>query len=277
MQRRTFTYKSSDISYLKAGNGPRLTVCFHGFLEEASSFQAMADHLPDHTLIAFDLPFHGQTQWREGLRLGVQQWVDIIAACPDIGQRDYGLMGYSMGGKMALTVYENRPDRVPFLYLIAPDGLRPDPWHRFATRTRIGHALMRFTLNHPTGFIKLLDILERTRLLNGSIAKFVRYYMQDAGMRQKVYHTWMTFRDFRPSTEHIRTSVERCNTDMAMVFGRYDRLCPAHWGRTFTAGLAAPVRLRVLPAGHLLLREHHLPSVAAALTAKTAEPAIPDA
>lgn len=267
-------YRSSDIAYLKAGSGPKLTVCFHGFLEDASGFLALAEHLPDHTLIAFDLPFHGRTNWHEGLRLSVPEWVDIIAQCPEIGGRDYGIIGYSMGGKMALSVYQARPERVPFLWLIAPDGLKHDPWHHFATRTTIGHAIMRYNLRNPRGFMRLLDLLEKTRVINGSIAKFVRYYMQDEAMREKVYQTWMTFRDFRPDADDIRDQIQRHSTPVSMVFGRYDKLCPAARGKAFAKGMSPLVRMKTLQAGHLLMRPHHLQDVAKALTGSKHEPAV---
>ena len=266
-------YRSSDIAYLISGTGPRLTVCFHGFLEDASSFMALSEYLPDHTLIAFDLPFHGRTSWREGLELGVEEWIEIIALCPEIGGSDYGIIGYSMGGKMALSVYQARPEQVPFLWLIAPDGLKPDPWHHFATRTAIGHAVMKYNLRHPRSFMTLLNVLERTRVVNGSIAKFVRYYMQDESMREKVYQTWMTFRDFRPETALIRKQIVRYETGVSMVFGRYDKLCPAARGRAFAEGMAASVRMHSLQAGHLLLRTHHLRDVSLALTDHKPEPA----
>ena len=245
-------------------------------MEDASSFMALAEHLPHHTLIAFDLPFHGQTNWREGLHLGVNEWIGIITQCPDIGDRDYGIIGYSMGGKIALALYQERPERVPFLWLIAPDGLKPDPWHRFATRTIIGHAIMRHNLRNPHGFMRLLDLLERTRVVNGSIAKFVRYYMQDEAMREKVYQTWMTFRDFRPVADHIRKQIGQQKTAVSMVFGRYDKLCPASRGRTFAEGMSPLIEMKTLQAGHLLMRAHHLPDVALALTASKLKPAVAD-
>ncbi len=267
-------YRSSDIAYLKAGSGPRLAVCFHGFMEDASGFLALSEHLPDHTLIAFDLPFHGRTNWHEGLKLSVQEWINIIAQCPEIGDRDYGIIGYSMGGKMALTVYQTRPERVPFLWLIAPDGLKPDPWHHFATHTTVGHAIMRYNLRNPRGFMRLLDLLEKSRLLNGSIAKFVRYYMQDETMREKVYQTWMTFRDFRPDANMIREEIRRNKTEVSMVFGRYDKLCPAARGHAFTERMSSLIRMKTLQTGHLLMRPHHLQELAKALTGSKHERAV---
>lgn len=267
-------YRSSDIAYMKAGSGPQLTVCFHGFLEDATSFISLAEYLPEHTLIAFDLPFHGRTSWREGMNLGIKEWIEIIALCPEIGNNDYGIVGYSMGGKIALSVYQARPERVPFLWLIAPDGLKPDPWHHFATRTSIGHAIMKYNLRNPGSFMRLLDFLERTRVVNGSIAKFVRYYMQDESMREKVYQTWMTFRDFRPDTDNIRSQIRRYKTKVSMVFGRYDKLCPAARGRTFSEGMSPLVKMKTLHAGHLLMRTHHMLEVAHALTDSNKQAAV---
>ena len=120
-------YRQSTIHYRKSGKGQHLVVCFHGFGEFAKTFDPIAASLTDHTLIAIDLPFHGETIWREGLECSIEEMLEIIRLCPEIGEKPYGLMGYSMGGRIVLSIYEAIPDKISYIVLIAPDGLKVNP------------------------------------------------------------------------------------------------------------------------------------------------------
>ena len=132
------TYQQSTIHYRKSGSGPHLTVCFHGFGEFAKTFDPVAASLHDHTLIAIDLPFHGETIWREETELSINGLLEIISLCPEIGDSPFGLMGYSMGGRVVLTLFETVPEKINYIVLIAPDGLKANPWYLFATQTIAG-------------------------------------------------------------------------------------------------------------------------------------------
>ena len=74
-------YKSSQIAWARFGNGPEPVLCFHGYGEDAQRFASLRPATGERfTLLAIDLPFHGRTQWREGLRLLAREpnvWVKI--------------------------------------------------------------------------------------------------------------------------------------------------------------------------------------------------------
>ena len=131
-------YQHSTIHHRKSGSGPHLTVCFHGFGEFAKTFDPVADTLHDHTLIAIDLPFHGETIWREETELSINGLLRIISLCPEIGDKPFGLMGYSMGGRVVLTLFETVPEKINYIVLIAPEGLKANPWYMCPTQPSQG-------------------------------------------------------------------------------------------------------------------------------------------
>ena len=73
-------YRSSRLHYYCWGAGPRLLFAFHGYSESASSFALIGEAIDTpFTLIAIDLPFHGQTEWKEGLSFAPDE-LDVPAA-----------------------------------------------------------------------------------------------------------------------------------------------------------------------------------------------------
>lgn len=219
--------------------------------------------MQEHRLVAIDLPFHGRTEWNEGLHLTIADLIQIIRLCPEIGEKPFGIMGYSMGGKVALTLLEALNVKITHLFLIAPDGLRADPWHWFGTKTMIGGLILRYTMQQPAWFLSLLKIMRRTGLVNESIYKFVLYYVNEPDMRKKVYMIWTTMRDFRPDIPTIVGFIKKEMIPVRMVFGKFDRLCPYKWGQQFAGSLHGLAELETLDTGHLLLHEKHVPKLAA--------------
>src|SRR5690606_16400705 len=129
----------------------------------------------------------------------------------------YTVMGFSMGGRIALDYYENFPRQVNKLILLAPDGIRKSPWYRFSTQTAIGKFIFKHTMDSPTLFFRLLNIGKKLGLVNASIFKFVNYYIGDAAARDLLYKRWTTFSKFLPSVSKCRTAIKTYHTPVRIL------------------------------------------------------------
>jgi len=59
-------HPKGKVHALRFGKGPGLLIALHGFGDRARMFAVLAEALSaEYTTIAIDLPFHGQTEWRE--------------------------------------------------------------------------------------------------------------------------------------------------------------------------------------------------------------------
>src|ERR1700761_4936159 len=110
MSEHFFAFRSSRIHYSRWGTGTRLLFAFHGYGESARSFAFLAESLSkDFTIIAPDLPFHGETEWREGYYLAPQDLLSILSeirsSLPGLDD-GWWLLGYSMGGRVALDLLQ---------------------------------------------------------------------------------------------------------------------------------------------------------------------------
>ncbi len=128
------TYGQSRFHGICEGSGEKLLICLHGFGESALHFKCLAPALGDtYTIIALDMPLHGKTE--DDLPALIAQLLE------QHGRQRFSLMGYSMGGRLALCVIEKMAAQVDELILLAPDGLKNNPWHLFVTQTSWGNKI----------------------------------------------------------------------------------------------------------------------------------------
>ncbi|HEV2483134.1 MAG TPA: alpha/beta hydrolase [Puia sp.] len=263
------SFRSSRFHYSCVGTGPRILFAFHGYGESAESFGFLEGALGgDFTIVAIDLPFHGATVWREGLFLGPADLLGVLtsiaAGLP--GKEDgWWLMGYSMGGRVALQLLELAPGRVRCLVLLATDGLQMNFWYWLATQTTAGNALFRWTMQRPGWLFFLLRAGHVLRVVNPSIYKFTAHYVDDAQVRENLYARWTTMRGFRPDVAAVGRFVRQYAIPVRLLYGSYDRIIRWERGERFRRSNAAYCTLSLLPAGHQLLQAKFLEVIAKAL------------
>lgn len=259
MESHYLKYPHSTFHYQQYGNGPKLLFCFHGYGRDAQTFYFFDGILGrQYTVIAIDLPFHGQTQWDKELTFHPNYLIQVIQQIRTTLQKEkekFSLMGFSMGGRIALHLTQILHKHVERLVLIAPDGLRFNFWNFVATQTWLGNKLLNYTIHNPAWFLKILDFAERTKLANRSITSFVHYYMDDEQQRLVLYRRWTTMRMFRPKLYKIKRVINKHKLKVRMMFGRYDNIIPLQGGEIFFTGIEENTLLKVVDLGHNLLNE----------------------
>ncbi len=263
--------RNSRIFYRCWGTGPRLVFAFHGYGESSAAFTLLGESIgADFTLVAIDLPFHGETDWKEGLSfdpLWLPGLLGEIAARLPGRMADWWLLGYSMGGRIALQLLGDSPSNVQKMILLAPDGLKVNLWYWIATRTRAGNTLFRWTMRRPGWLFLMLRLGNALHLVNPSIYKFTVHYIDDDRVRQDLYTRWTTMRGFRPRLPMLAKIIRSRQLRVTLIFGRYDRIIRWERGEQFRKmGIAATCSLILLPTGHQLLRAQYLDVLLAELT-----------
>jgi pimeloyl-ACP methyl ester carboxylesterase len=265
MKQELIAYKSSQISYCRFGFGPNVALCFHGYGEEATSFAFLDKYAGNqYTFYSIDLPFHGKTEWNNGLiftHADLQQIVEKI-----IGENNLSLqtpnfkltlIGFSLGGRVALSFLQAHPEKVEKLILLAPDGLKVNFWYWLATQTSSGNKFFAFTLKHPGWFFRFLKIMNKLRLVNASIFKFVNYYIGDVTVRRLLYQRWTTLRKLKPNLALIKSYIQKENIPVRLIYGKHDRIILSSVGEKFKKGIEEQCKLSVIHSGHQVLHEKH--------------------
>jgi pimeloyl-ACP methyl ester carboxylesterase len=266
-------YGSSRIRYSRWGTGNKILLCFHGYGESADSFAFLEDVSGNEfTILAIDLPFHGKTEWREGPLFQTDDLLAILngiigdktgvggaategAATEGGGDRKWWLLGYSMGGRVALGILERVPEKIEKLVLVCPDGLKMNGWYWLATQNAPGRGLFRWTMKNPGWFFFFLKAADQFRLVNRSVYKFTVNYIGDPGVREELYRRWTVLRKFRPDIPAIQALIRRLRIPVRLLYGRYDRIIRWETGAKFSREAGTDCRLVILETGHSLLRE----------------------
>ena len=264
MRHAMLAYNNSQISYYCYGHGPHVVVCFHGYGEDARSFGFLEKYDPGHyRFISIDLPFHGSTAWNEGLNFTHKDLQQIIQSIldneniPGTTSLKLSLLGFSLGGRIALSLYQSMPEHIDKIVLLAPDGLKVNGWYWLATQTHVGNRLFALTMSHPQWFFVLLQMFNKLKLVNASIYKFVKFYIGDKEIRQLLYDRWTTLRKLKPNLQKIKTQVRSLNTPVRLMYGRHDRIILSVVGEKFRHGIEKQCSITVIPAGHQVLHEKH--------------------
>lgn len=259
-------YKNSTICYYRFGAGPKMAVCFHGFGEDAAVFGFLSTYGGNqYTFLSIDLPFHGKTEWNDGLNFSITDLIQIVEKIIGNEQQKLTLLGFSLGGRIALCLYQAMPERIEKIVLLAPDGLKTNFWYWLATQTWWGNKFFGFTMKKPQWFFGFLKGLNKLKLVNASIFKFVNYYIGDAEVRRLLYARWTTLRKLKPQLKRIKNNIVLNNTAIRLVYGKHDRIIRSSTGEKFKQGIDKQCTLLVIHSGHQVLHEKHIKEILPAL------------
>jgi pimeloyl-ACP methyl ester carboxylesterase len=266
LQHCQLTYKSSSISYYRFGTGAKTAVCFHGYGEDGTSYTFLEKYAGnDFTFFSIELPYHGQTVWNEGLDF---THGDLQTICNAILEQELGtaprrisLLGFSLGGRIALSLYQAQPSSIEKIVLLAPDGLKVNFWYWLATQSGPGNDFFAFTMKKPSWFFGFLKGMNKIGLVNASVFKFTNYYIGDEEVRQLLYNRWTSLRKLRPNLGRIKKLILHNNTRVSLVYGQHDRIILSSVGEKFRKGIEQHCTLSVIPSGHQVLHEKHVKDI----------------
>lgn len=251
-------YKHSRIHYECYGKGSRYLFCFHGYGEQGSSFSFLEPYLGDYyRLIAIDLPFHGETHWLEGNLLKPEELMEIIDLIYTNRKNKITLLGYSMGGRVALQLLEKMPDRIGRVVLVAPDGLRINLWLWFASCTKLGNLLFRVSMVFPQWIFLAVELFCGLGIYRSNMRSFVHFHLDRKGPRMLLYRRWTTLRRFMPRPHRMKNIISSQQIPVGILFGSYDSVIPSRYGKTFRSGVERWVTIREQRAGHKLLKDKY--------------------
>jgi pimeloyl-ACP methyl ester carboxylesterase len=111
-----------EIRYMEAGDGPPL-VCFHGAggLRLSRGHELLAER---YRVIAFEAPGFGASPVNQRSQSMIDLTSTMGAAISALGLERFSLWGISFGGKLALSLAVQTPERLEALVLAAPAAIR---------------------------------------------------------------------------------------------------------------------------------------------------------
>jgi pimeloyl-ACP methyl ester carboxylesterase len=275
MQQRILSYKNSAVNYYRFGTGPSPAICFHGYGEDGNLYGFLEKYAGSvYTFFCIDLPFHGKTQWNEGLPFTYGDLLQIIfeiiaqnnfSEKPQASNCKFSVLGFSLGGRIALSLYQAQPESIKKIILFAPDGLTVNFWYWFATQTSMGNKIFAFSMKNPGWFLGFLKVANKLGWVNASVFKFVNYYIGNKEARQLLFQRWTSLRKLKPNLIRIKTFIRQYKTQTRLLYGKYDRIILPERGEKFQKGIEEFCTLKVIDSGHQVVHENHAEQILPAL------------
>lgn len=254
----TFTYKEFTLSYERSGHGPQHIVAFHGFGSSPKDLAPVQNLItPERTFWNFDLFEHGKSKYpKERIHrntLRPSEMGEMISAfLNDRSIEKVGLVGFSLGGKVCLTLLEQIPNRIDDCILFAPDGITTHMVYHFSSRTWLGRALYRVLIDRPLLFFASVRIATSLGFVHKRTRDIVLFNMSTKAKRQMLHDVWMIYRDLRPDLNKVNLNCKVNKIGISSFFGRYDHVIPSELGKKLRSSIPS-AKVRILECGHLEL------------------------
>lgn len=253
-------FQAGDIQWkaTRFGTGKTWLIALHGYGQQASLFHHLAEICKDkYSILAIDLAYHGNNDsFQKGFLFDknyAQVWLDSILE--KTGQKQIGLVGYSIGGRISLSLTSWFPELISELILLAPDGVPVSTLYRLLTNNAIGNALFRTFIHSPGfafGFIKLGVWL---KIIPTKVSDFYRNEISTLQKRQQLYDAWMAYRLAIPQYDIIKKYLKKGKISVVCILGRNDKVIPYTKTRKAALKFLPGIQIIELEAGHNLLSD----------------------
>ena len=248
----TFLHEKINFHYHQFGVGEKIYIAFHGFGQTGAAFREVAEALGNNaTLYSFDLPFHGSSEWKQGESpLLKSHWEEIFGEfLVEKGIERFTVLGYSLGGKLALASIEKFPSSIEKVILIAPDGIRTNFWYGLATYPHLLRKYFKRIIIRPGSFFKMMAVMNRLKFMDKGVLNFAASQMKTVRKRRKVYYTWVIFRRMNFNLKKITSIINEHEIAVQMYIGTYDKIITAARTSGFFKRLKN-IELKLLTTGH---------------------------
>ena len=252
------SFKGDRWEYETFGNGNEPLLSFHGFDTHASSFKILEPSLGKiFKIFSFNLPFHGNSS--PGNKELCYDRNDLYALFEEFIKEHsisrFSLMGYSLGGRIALQLIELFPDRIDTAILLAPAGILNTWENNFITNNILGKRVNQHIINDPSPLFALVKLLRSLGIISPKRYEFVVNQLSTREKRQLVSDVWKCFHRIKPDVANLQHILNKRKINVHLFFGKYDAIIPPAIGERFVSKLNDKSVLHIVEMGHNLLKE----------------------
>lgn len=253
-----FTHDHVTLAYRIYGSGSIPVLAFHGFGRSGTDFAVLEPVLGDRcALFAFDLHFHGQSPRYPGRADDPFKPEELAsyfkAFAGHAGHQKVNLLGYSLGGRLCLSMVEHMPERIQRVFLAAPDGLKTRPWYRGLASSAFGRRLYKRFVEKPASAHAVIHTLRASRLMSERMHRFLIGQTESRIKRELVRDVWLSYRLIEPDLQRVADRVREHRIPIHLFFGKLDRIIPPRLGANLRPFAPELITQEDLPFGHVVL------------------------
>jgi len=238
------------------GKGDNILLAFHGYGQSHAVFEHLAELMNEsYSIWCIDLAFHGvNSEIPRKFQFEKENVDELMNKILIKSEKSHvGLLGYSIGGRIALSIASFFPNRISEIYLLAPDGLPVSKAYYFLTHTWLGTTLFRRFVNRA-GFANFLVKLgKKIRILSSKLADYYLFEISTLVKRRQLFLTWMSYKKALPNKQNLvnwnKTGKVTC------ILGKHDGVIPLKKTQRELKKVFPDSRVIILESGHNLLSE----------------------
>lgn len=193
-----FELESGRVHALRWGRGKRLLIALHGFSDRARMFALLENFWGERfTVVAIDLPFHGQTEWAAAA-FSKADLLGIVTQVLESEKKErFSLLGFSFGARLALAMLPDLAPRLDQLFLLSPDGMktrgmRAAEWTPMWLRRCLFGLLQR-----PNWLIALAVMGRKLGLISAFTQAFLNKNLNRPERLRRTFGCWLAMDSFR--------------------------------------------------------------------------------
>ena len=258
----TVSYKDFVFEYKLFGSGKEYLLAFHGVGREADDYKIFEKTLGEkYTIVAVNLYHHGNSVYPENRmfenQISKKEFIEHIEQLlTELKIDRFSIMGYSLGGRVALTCVQLFYKRINRIILIAPDGLKISHYNNFVTRTNMGKNYIKWLVKKPDEFFALIDKLHRYKIVNNRSKRMINFHFETHEKRVLLRNVISSFKNIIPNINKVTRYINKHNIEIVMVFGKHDFIIPIKLGTRFLKGIRSKKEMHVIDASHNILTEN---------------------
>jgi len=247
---------SSEIYYRRFGYGKKVLLAIHGFGDRSEMYLKLKEVLEeDYTVIAIDLPFHGQTncQEKEFYPIDIEKAIVDVLREENIEDK-ITVMGHSMGARIILSFSDQLFERIETCILLAPagfQGAKSDSKLLFPKSIR--NILKRLTSNSQF-ILSVLKFGKYLGIINNGTYKFLEQQTLIPERRNRLFDCWISLYNFPIDLKRFKKIIFLNKINLIFYYGTTDYITPVKYARKFIKDLPDS-KIIMVEDGHYLVRE----------------------
>jgi pimeloyl-ACP methyl ester carboxylesterase len=272
----------ATVSSLISGQGPEQVICVHGLgANKTSFFETIAALTPEHTVHAIDLPGFGSSSKPARAPYDAPYFARSVRDYMDAMAIDRAhVVGNSMGGRVAIELALEHPERVASLSLLCP-ALAFRRRRELVPLVRLLRPELA-VIPHPLGATRVREYLwslfARPERLDPTVAdiaadEFCRTYRSRSGRVAFFAAARNIYLDAADGERGLWTRLRELAPPALFVWGDQDRLVPAGFARHVEEVLPQANQVILEECGHVPQVE--LPEATSALVRAHVGPVAP--
>lgn len=249
-------YNHTEIHYLRYGTGSKVLIALHGYGDNAALYRVLLPALGNrYTIYAIDLPYHGRTRWASDRVYYIPDLVGIVnALCQTEQIARFSLMGYSMGGRIALCIIPDLIQKLDEVFILAASGIKLHPILNVATLPTWAIKLLSFNIRYPAGLFATMNIAKKMGLISRGVYKFNKHLMATENRRYRIHYTWLSIRNFAVNVPKLQSMLNDTPIPVYLLYGDKDEIVPPWAGRFLAKGLKN-AHFHLLQGNHFIVND----------------------